>query len=61
MTQHRLLVVLPIMIFNQFWAFFLMNFGMNEVLIKKNQVLKKKKHLLTYSVNCKLFDQDLKS
>lgn len=31
------------MIFNEFWAFFRINFGMNKVLIKKNQVLKKEK------------------
>lgn len=30
------------MTLNQCWTFFI-NFGMNKVLIKKNQVLKKKK------------------
>lgn len=40
--------------------FFLINFGMNKVIINQNQVLKKKKkHLLKYSVNGKLFGQDL--
>lgn len=48
MEKPRLLVVLPIMIFNQCWAFFLINFGMNKVLIKKNQVLKKKSTSLNF-------------
>lgn len=48
MEKPRLLVVLPIMISNQCWAFFLINFGMNKVLIKKNQVLKKKSTSLNF-------------